>query len=90
VLQIYPENASQLEMISAAALRSGFSGGLVVDYPHRWAVVCLCFFAYYSLLSPPCTLYYWLYCFFWTCGFSSSPCFGRIYAVLIRVLANSC
>ncbi|CAM6042566.1 unnamed protein product [Sphagnum compactum] len=34
VLQIYPENAPQLEMISAAALRSGFSGGLVVDYPH--------------------------------------------------------
>lgn len=44
VLQIYPENAPQLEMISAAALRCGFSGGLVVDYPHRWAVVCLCLF----------------------------------------------
>jgi hypothetical protein len=44
VLQIYPENAPQLEMISAAALRCGFSGGLVVDYPHRWAFVCLCLF----------------------------------------------
>jgi 18S rRNA (guanine1575-N7)-methyltransferase len=34
VLQIYPENVAQLEMISSAAMKSGFSGGLVVDYPH--------------------------------------------------------
>lgn len=34
VLQLYPENAAQLEMISSAAMKSGFSGGLVVDYPH--------------------------------------------------------
>lgn len=33
-LQIYPENTAQLEMISTAAMRCGFSGGLVVDYPH--------------------------------------------------------
>lgn len=33
-LQIYPQNAAQLEMISTAAMRCGFSGGLVVDYPH--------------------------------------------------------
>lgn len=34
VLQLYPENPAQLEMISSAAMKSGFSGGLVVDYPH--------------------------------------------------------
>ncbi|ERN10002.1 hypothetical protein AMTR_s00013p00229960 [Amborella trichopoda] len=34
VLQLYPENHAQLEMITSAAMRSGFSGGLVVDYPH--------------------------------------------------------
>lgn len=34
VLQLYPENPAQLEMITAAAMRSGFSGGLVVDFPH--------------------------------------------------------
>eukprot|EP01018_Ginkgo_biloba_P004284 Gb_28076 [translate_table: standard] len=34
VLQLYPENPAQLEMITSAAMRSGFSGGLVVDYPH--------------------------------------------------------
>lgn len=50
VLQIYPENAPQLEMISAAALRSGFSGGLVVDYPHRWAVVPFLLITLYCLL----------------------------------------
>lgn len=33
-LQFYPETASQVEMITAAALRCGFGGGLVVDYPH--------------------------------------------------------
>eukprot|EP00930_Biecheleria_cincta_P043631 TRINITY_DN29948_c0_g1_i1.p1 TRINITY_DN29948_c0_g1~~TRINITY_DN29948_c0_g1_i1.p1 ORF type:complete len:278 (-),score=55.13 TRINITY_DN29948_c0_g1_i1:396-1229(-) len=34
VLQFYPETDSQLEMITSAALRCGFGGGLVVDYPH--------------------------------------------------------
>ncbi|CAM6127953.1 unnamed protein product [Calypogeia fissa] len=34
VLQIYPENSKQLEMISTAAMRTGFSGGLVVDFPN--------------------------------------------------------
>ncbi|XP_024543964.1 18S rRNA (guanine-N(7))-methyltransferase RID2 isoform X2 [Selaginella moellendorffii] len=34
VLQIYPENTVQLELITSAAMRCGFSGGLVVDYPH--------------------------------------------------------
>lgn len=34
VLQIYPENATQAEMMVAAAMKAGFSGGLVVDYPH--------------------------------------------------------
>jgi 18S rRNA (guanine1575-N7)-methyltransferase len=33
-LQFYPETASQVEMITSAALRCGFGGGLVVDYPH--------------------------------------------------------
>lgn len=34
VLQFYPETASQVEMITAAALVCGFGGGLVVDHPH--------------------------------------------------------
>jgi len=33
-LQFYPETAGQVEMITAAALRCGFGGGLVVDFPH--------------------------------------------------------
>merc|ERR1712048_444374 len=33
-LQFYPETAAQVEMITAAALRCGFGGGLVVDFPH--------------------------------------------------------
>jgi len=32
--QFYPENARQAEMIASSALRVGFSGGLVVDYPN--------------------------------------------------------
>lgn len=34
VLQLYPENEAQLEMITSSAMRSGFAGGVVVDYPH--------------------------------------------------------
>jgi 18S rRNA (guanine1575-N7)-methyltransferase len=34
VLQFYPETPSQVEMITAAAMKCGFGGGLVVDYPH--------------------------------------------------------
>ena len=33
-LQFYPENTDQLDMISTAAMRCGFGGGVVVDYPH--------------------------------------------------------
>jgi len=34
VLQIYPETHSQAEMLVTAAMKVGFSGGLVVDFPH--------------------------------------------------------
>ena len=34
VLQFYPENEQQMEMISTAAIRCGFTGGLLVDFPH--------------------------------------------------------
>jgi 18S rRNA (guanine1575-N7)-methyltransferase len=33
-LQLYPENAEQATLISEEAMKAGFSGGLVVDYPH--------------------------------------------------------
>lgn len=32
--QIYPENASQAAMLSEEAMKVGFTGGIVVDYPH--------------------------------------------------------
>lgn len=32
--QIYPENTAQAEMLVSSAIKVGFSGGLVVDYPH--------------------------------------------------------
>nr|KJB21995.1 hypothetical protein B456_004G025800 [Gossypium raimondii] len=34
VLQVYPENIAQRELILSYAMRSGFAGGVVVDYPH--------------------------------------------------------
>lgn len=34
VLQIYPENADQAQNLTAAAMKAGFSGGLVVDFPN--------------------------------------------------------
>lgn len=34
VLQFYPDGKRQLEMITTSAMKSGFSGGLIVDYPN--------------------------------------------------------
>ncbi|KAH9618097.1 hypothetical protein KSS87_009459 [Heliosperma pusillum] len=34
VLQIYPQNDAQRELILGFAMRAGFAGGVVVDYPH--------------------------------------------------------
>jgi 18S rRNA (guanine1575-N7)-methyltransferase len=47
VLQLYPESPEQMEMISGAAMKCGFGGGLVVDFPNSAkAKKCyLCLFA---------------------------------------------
>ncbi|XP_041069690.1 probable 18S rRNA (guanine-N(7))-methyltransferase isoform X2 [Carcharodon carcharias] len=34
VFQLYPENSEQLELITAQAMKAGFTGGMVVDYPN--------------------------------------------------------
>jgi len=34
VLQFYPQDGDQLQLITASAMRAGFGGGLVVDFPH--------------------------------------------------------
>lgn len=34
MFQFYPENARQIELITSQAMKSGFTGGLVVDYPN--------------------------------------------------------
>lgn len=34
VFQFYPENAAQIELITSQAMKAGFYGGLVVDYPN--------------------------------------------------------
>ncbi|KAJ8953731.1 hypothetical protein NQ314_007341 [Rhamnusium bicolor] len=34
VLQFYPENSHQMELLTTQAMRAGFSGGVVVDYPN--------------------------------------------------------
>ncbi|XP_049555691.1 probable 18S rRNA (guanine-N(7))-methyltransferase isoform X3 [Orcinus orca] len=34
VLQLYPENSEQLELITTQATRAGFTGGVLVDYPN--------------------------------------------------------
>ncbi|KAI9175932.1 18S rRNA (guanine1575-N7)-methyltransferase [Blastocladiella emersonii ATCC 22665] len=47
VFQFYPENDTQVSMITAAALKSGFTGGIVVDYPNsaKARKTYLCLFA---------------------------------------------
>ncbi len=46
-LQLYPESAAQLELVTAAALRCGFTGGVVVDFPNSTKAkkFYLCIFA---------------------------------------------
>ncbi|XP_060533633.1 probable 18S rRNA (guanine-N(7))-methyltransferase isoform X2 [Cylas formicarius] len=34
VFQFYPENAEQMELVTSQAMRAGFYGGVVVDYPN--------------------------------------------------------
>ena len=34
VMQFYPQNAEQLQLVTASAMRAGFGGGLVIDFPH--------------------------------------------------------
>ncbi|XP_049767253.1 probable 18S rRNA (guanine-N(7))-methyltransferase [Schistocerca cancellata] len=34
VLQFYPENSDQVELVTTQAMKAGFFGGLVVDYPN--------------------------------------------------------
>nr|CCA14293.1 methyltransferase WBSCR22 putative [Albugo laibachii Nc14] len=50
VLQLYPESSEQMQEISTCAMRSGFSGGLVVDYPNsaKAKKYYLCLFAGYD------------------------------------------
>ncbi|XP_035135841.1 18S rRNA (guanine-N(7))-methyltransferase isoform X1 [Callithrix jacchus] len=54
VLQLYPENSEQLELITAQAMRAGFSGGVVVDYPNsaRAKKFYLCLFSGSSTFIP--------------------------------------
>ncbi|KAJ3108924.1 Williams Beuren syndrome chromosome region 22 protein [Phlyctochytrium planicorne] len=50
VFQFYPENESQCELILSSALKCGFTGGLVVDYPNssKAKKYFLCLFAGYA------------------------------------------
>lgn len=47
VFQVYPESPQQMELITEQATRSGFTGGVVVDYPNSTKAkkIFLCLFA---------------------------------------------
>eukprot|EP01098_Paradermamoeba_levis_P013030 TRINITY_DN583_c0_g1_i1.p1 TRINITY_DN583_c0_g1~~TRINITY_DN583_c0_g1_i1.p1 ORF type:complete len:291 (-),score=77.48 TRINITY_DN583_c0_g1_i1:196-1068(-) len=47
VFQFYPENPDQMELITSMAMKCGFTGGLVVDYPNSTKAkkYFLCLFA---------------------------------------------
>jgi 18S rRNA (guanine1575-N7)-methyltransferase len=46
VFQFYPENPDQMELITQQAMRAGFTGGVVIDYPNstRAKKMFLCLF----------------------------------------------
>ncbi|XP_014786890.1 probable 18S rRNA (guanine-N(7))-methyltransferase isoform X1 [Octopus bimaculoides] len=47
VFQLYPENGQQLELITQQAMKAGFLGGVVVDYPNSTKAkkIFLCLFS---------------------------------------------
>ena len=51
VLQFYPESAVQMNMISQAAMKCGFGGGMVVDFPHS-ARAKKCYLVIYAGQAP--------------------------------------
>ncbi|KAM8777017.1 18S rRNA (guanine-N(7))-methyltransferase [Rhynchonycteris naso] len=54
VLQLYPENSEQLELITSQAIKAGFTGGVVVDYPNsaKAKKFYLCLFSGPSTFLP--------------------------------------
>lgn len=54
VFQFYPENPSQMELITTQAMRAGFTGGVVVDFPNSTKAkkYFLCLFAGVSATLP--------------------------------------
>lgn len=54
VLQLYPENSEQLELITTQATRAGFTGGVVVDFPNsaKAKKFYLCLFSGPSTFLP--------------------------------------
>uniref|UniRef100_A0A8B9LIL0 18S rRNA (guanine-N(7))-methyltransferase n=1 Tax=Astyanax mexicanus TaxID=7994 RepID=A0A8B9LIL0_ASTMX len=54
VFQIYPEDSKQLELITSQAMKAGFTGGMVVDYPNSTKAkkLFLCLFAGESGVLP--------------------------------------
>eukprot|EP00834_Sanchytrium_tribonematis_P003179 NODE_115_length_18417_cov_0.666012.p11 type:complete len:259 gc:universal NODE_115_length_18417_cov_0.666012:7264-8040(+) len=50
VFQFYPMNQEQIDMITSSAMQSGFSGGLLIDYPNSTKAkkYFLCLFAGYT------------------------------------------
>ncbi|CAL1540585.1 unnamed protein product [Lymnaea stagnalis] len=46
IFQLYPENGAQLELLTQQAMKAGFTGGLVIDYPNSTKAkkIFLCLF----------------------------------------------
>ena len=42
MFQFYPENDAQVELVVSQAMRAGFTGGLVVDFPNSTKVSLGC------------------------------------------------
>lgn len=55
VFQFYPENPQQMELVTAQAMRAGFTGGIVVDFPNSTKAkkIFLCLFTGGSSYALP-------------------------------------
>lgn len=80
VLQVYPENVHQRELILGFAMRAGFAGGVVVDYPHRYMFNLFEMNVYRETLFK-----IYLHCLLLISSFFSPLCF---YGPLVKLYVN--
>ena len=77
VFQFYPENPSQIELITSQAMKSGFTGGLVVDYPNSTKAK-----KFFLVLMTGKTIYSLTFILITPCLYTTTDGYLRLFSIL--------